>query len=111
MRGRAGRRRQILGAQAAGSRLVPVDPVSEYTSAPAFPATKPLYKACYRRLWRYAKIRQIIIVQKALVTAMQASHVHNEFWRSHDQSSSASRMTAGAAGFLTLIQQSLRPGR
>jgi hypothetical protein len=37
--------------------------------------------------------------------------VHYELGGRHDQSSSASRVTAGAAGFFTLSQQSARPGR
>jgi hypothetical protein len=37
---------------------------------------------------------------------MQASHMHHKFDDFHDQSSSASRVTAGAAGFLILSQQS-----
>ena len=53
-----------LGAQTAGGRLVPVDPVCEDTSASAFPATQPLYETCYGRFWRYAKIGQIFIAQK-----------------------------------------------
>ena len=37
--------------------------------------------------------------------------MHHKFDGLQDQSSSASRVTAGAAGFLILTQQSLRPGR
>ena len=37
--------------------------------------------------------------------------MHDELSGLHDQSSSDSRVTAGAAGFLILTQQSLRPGR
>ena len=36
--------------------------------------------------------------------------MHHKFNGLHDQSSSVSRVTAGAAGFLILIQQSARPG-
>jgi hypothetical protein len=36
----------LSGAQAAGGKLVLVDPVREDTSASAFPATQPLYKTC-----------------------------------------------------------------
>ena len=97
-----------LGAQTAGGRLVPVYPVCEDTSASALPATQPLYKSCYRR-WRYAKIGQIFIAQKAIVAATQASHMHDEFSGLHDQSSSDSRATAGAAGFLILTQCGDRP--
>ena len=100
-----------LGAQTAGGRLVPLDAVCEDTSASAFPATQPLYETCYGRFWRYAKIGQIFIAQKTFVAAMEASHMHDKFDGPHDQSSSASRVTAGAVGFLTLTQQSLRPGR
>ena len=100
-----------LGAQTASGRLVPVDAVCEDTSASAFLATQPLDKTCYGRFWRYAKIGQIFFAQKAFVAAMQASHMHHKFNGLHDQSSSVSRVTAGAAGFLILTQQSLRPGR
>jgi hypothetical protein len=53
----------------------------------------------------------LFIAQKTSVATMEASHMHDKFDGLHDQSSSASRVTAGAFGFLTLIQQSLRPGR
>jgi len=86
------------GAQTAGGRLVPINPVREDTSASAFPATQPLYKTCYGRFWRYAKIGQIFIAQKAFVAATQASHMHNKFDCLHDQSSSVLPVTAG--GFL-----------
>ncbi len=95
-----------LGAQTASGRLVPVDPVREDTSASAFPATQPLYETCYGRFWRYAIIGQIFIAQKHFVAAMETSHMHHKFNGLHDQSSSVSRVTAGAAGFLILTQQS-----
>jgi hypothetical protein len=101
----------LLAAQTAGGRLVLLDPVREDTSASAFPATQPFYKSCYGRLWRYAKFGQIFIAQKAFVAATQASHMHHKFDGFHDQSSSASRLSAGALGFLTLTQQSGRPVR
>jgi hypothetical protein len=69
------------GAQTAGGRLVFVNPVREDASASAFPATQPLYKTCYGRFWRYAKIGQIFLAQKAFVAATQASHVHDKFGR------------------------------
>jgi hypothetical protein len=100
----AGSGDRILSAQTEGGRLVPVNPVRKYTSATAFPATQPLCKTCYGRFWRYAKIRQIFIAQKAFVAAMEASHMHHKFDGFHDQSSSASRFTAGAAGFLIFSQ-------
>jgi hypothetical protein len=102
-----------LGAQTAGGRLVPFDAVCEdtSTSTSAFLATQPLYKTCYRRFWLDAKIGQLFIAQKISVATMEASHMHDKFDNFHDQSSSASRVTAGAVGFLTLTQQSLRPGR
>jgi hypothetical protein len=75
-----------LGAQTAGGRLVPLDAVCKDTSASAFLATQPLYKTCYRRLWRYARIGQICIAQKAFMAAMKASHMHDKFGRpAHDR--------------------------
>jgi hypothetical protein len=35
----------------------------------------------YGRFWRYAKIGQIFIAQKAFVAATQASHMHDKFRR------------------------------
>jgi hypothetical protein len=76
----------LSGAQTAGGSLVPVNPVREYISASAFSATQSLYKTCYGRFWRYAKIGQIFIAQKAFVTATQASHMHDKFGRlAHDR--------------------------
>jgi hypothetical protein len=53
----------------------------------------------------------LFIAQKTSVATMEASHMHDKFDGLHDQSSSASRVTTGAVGFLTLTRQSLRPGR
>jgi len=58
---------------------------------------QPPDEAGDRRLWRHTEPDQISIAQNAVVTAMQALHLHNEFGF-HDQSSSASRVTAGAFG-------------
>jgi hypothetical protein len=57
------------------------------------------------------KVYKRLVAQKALVAALQTSHLHNEFTGFHDQSSSATRVATGAAGFLILTHQSLRPGR
>jgi hypothetical protein len=103
--------RHLSGAQTAGGKLVLVDPVREDTSASAFPATQPLYKTCYGRFWPDAKIGQLFIAQKISVATMEASHMHDKFDNFHDQSSSASRVTAGAVGFLTFIQSGERPDR
>ena len=48
-------------------------------------------------------------VKRASVTAMQASHQHDKIGGPHDQSSSASCRTAGAAGFFTFSQCADRP--
>jgi hypothetical protein len=46
---------------------------------------------------------------ECLVAAMQTAHLDEELGGLHDQPSSASRFTAGAAGFLTFSQWALRP--
>jgi hypothetical protein len=56
-------------------------------------------------------IAAAVLIQIVALYAVQTSYQHDESGGPHDQSSSASRLIAGAFGFLTLIQCDVRPGR
>jgi hypothetical protein len=82
-----------------GGALVFGNSVRDDTSASTLHAAQPLHKTGYGRSSLYAEAFKVFIAQNALVATVQASHLYNELRRFHDQSSSASRVTAGAFGF------------
>lgn len=92
----------MRGLTADGTFIAP-NPARHDAAAPAFAAAEPLDEGRYRGIRLQAISGERLRAQDALMPAMQASDQHDEI-RSQDQSSSASRVTAGAFGFLTLIQ-------
>lgn len=78
--------------------------VRDDAPAPAFTASEVLDESCYGGVRLEAKPGQHLMVQNAFVAAMKTPDEHDKLRRPHDQSSSASGVTAGALGFLTLIQ-------
>ena len=72
------------------------NPACHDTATPAFRASKALYESHYRGILGYAELNQIPIAQKAF-DGTQAPYLHDKLNGLHDQSSSASRVTAGAA--------------
>src|SRR5580704_14194165 len=100
-----------LRTQTADGRIAFGSSVRHDASASTLSASQPLDETCDGRVRLYAKGGKLLTAQNTFVTAMQAPHLQNKLNGFHDQSSSASRVTAGALGFLTLTQQSLRPGR
>jgi hypothetical protein len=93
----------------ASDTLVARNPTRHDAATAPFSASQALDESCYRRGGLEPISREHLMVQNAFVAAVQAPHQHNEIGGPHDQSSSASRVTAGAFGFLILSQSDVRP--
>ena len=79
------------------------------SAAPAFGASQAFDESSYRDIRLNPEGSERLRAEGASVVAMQAAHQHDESGSLHDQSSSASRLTAGAAGFFTFTQCGERP--
>ena len=86
----------------ADGTLTALNPARHDAAAPAFAASEPLDEGRYRGIWLQAICREA--ARSGRFDAGNAGIDQHDEIRSHDQSSSASRVTAGAFGFLTMIQ-------
>ena len=89
--------------------FVSCNSVGHNAAASTFAAPESFNGCSNRGIGSQAAFAELSLGQNAFVAAVQAPHQQNEIGGPHDQSSSASRETAGAFGFLILSQSDVRP--